>query len=234
MGLKIAIMQPYLFPYIGYWQLINCVDTFVVYDDVNYIKGGWINRNRILLNENPILLTFPLSGASSFKLIKDIQMSSNIKARIDILKTVQQAYNKAPYFKLIYPLLEKIILFEERDLTRFILNSLIELSRFFNINTKFVLSSVIDNDKSLNARERLIEICKKFGAETYINPIGGLKLYNKKDFEKHNIRLYFLRTNEIIYKQFGNDFIPSLSIIDVLMFNSVEEIRNLLENYELE
>ena len=208
MGLKIAIMQPYLFPYIGYWQLINCVDTFVVYDDVNYIKGGWINRNRILLNENPILLTFPLSGASSFKLIKDIQMSSNIKARIDILKTVQQAYNKAPYFKLIYPLLEKIILFEERDLTRFILNSLIELSRFFNINTKFVLSSVIDNDKSLNARERLIEICKKFGAETYINPIGGLKLYNKKDFEKHNIRLYFLRTNEIIYKQFGNDFIP--------------------------
>ena len=228
--MKLAIMQPYLFPYIGYFQLINAVDNFVVYDDVNYIKQGWINRNRILLNGQPHYITINLNGASSFKKINEIEI--NFKP-LKLLKTLQQYYKKAPYFNEIYALTEKVLFFEEKNLAKFTTNSLRVVCEYLNINTKFEISSQHNIDRELRGEDRVIEICKYFGAEEYINAIGGKNLYSHKRFAENNIKLYFLKTSEIVYEQFKNEFVPNLSIIDVMMFNSKEVINKMLDNYEL-
>jgi hypothetical protein len=227
----IGIMQPYFFPYIGYFQLINAVDKFIIYDDVNYIKQGWINRNRILLDGKAFYLTLNLKGASSFKKINEIQI--NISSN-KLLKTIYQAYNKAPYFSEVYTLIEKIALFNEINLANFVTNSVIEVSKYLGINTNFISSSNISVGKELKADKRIIEICKYYGASEYYNAIGGKNLYASEFFKKEGINLKFIKTNIMNYRQFNNEFIPFLSIIDVMFFNSKNEIKELLLKYELE
>lgn len=228
--MKITIMQPYLFPYIGYFQLINAVDTFVIYDDINYIKQGWINRNRILLNNQPFFLTFNLKGASSFKKINEIEINHNSKK---LLKTINQAYSKSPFFDEVYGLIEKIIRHDTTNLSGFVTNSIIEISKFLEIGTKFEISSQINVGTEMKGQDRVIGICKYFDATEYVNAIGGKELYSKEDFANERIYLKFLKTDEIIYKQFDNEFHPFLSIIDVMMFNSIPTIINFLNKYIL-
>jgi len=228
--MKIAVMQPYLFPYIGYWQLINAVDTFVIYDDVNFIKGGYINRNSILQNETCQLITLELIGSSPNKRIKEISVGNNSKK---LLKTIKQNYSKAPFFNNVFPLLEEILSNKEKDLSRFIGISLVSISKYLNINTNFLYSSDLGNNKSLKAQERLIEISQILNATDYINAIGGKELYNKEVFLEKDINLSFLKSTEILYKQFNTKFVSNLSIIDVMMFNSKEEIQMLLQKYNL-
>ena len=223
-------MQPYLFPYIGYWQLINAVDTFVIYDDVNFIKRGYINRNNILQNQKPQLFTLELIGASQNKKINEISVGNNSKK---LLKTIKQNYSKAPFFNDVFPLLEEILGNKVKNLPRFIGISLVGISKYLNINTNFLYSSDLENDKSLKAQERLIEISKILTATDYINAIGGKELYDKEFFLKNNINLSFLKSTEIVYKQFNNEFVSNLSIIDLMMFNSKEEIQILLQKYYL-
>ena len=226
-------MQPYFFPYIGYWQLIHAVDKFVVYDDVNFIKKGWINRNNILLNKNAHLFTLPLSKASQNKLINEINLQENLTERQNILKTIYSAYTKAPYFYKIKDILETIIMYDELNLSLYLQNQLKIISDYLCINTEFLLSSELQNDKSLHSQDKILDICKFLNADEYINPIGGLELYDKNIFLQKGIQLYFIKTWDIEYKQFGNNFIPNLSIIDVMMFNSPEQIKKMLDNYEL-
>lgn len=228
--MKVAIMQPYLFPYIGYWQLISAVDMFVIYDDVNFIKKGYINRNNILVNKKPYRFTLELLGASQNKLINEIEIGINGGK---ILKTIEMAYKKAPFFKNVFPVIEEILNQEEKNLAKFIGYSLIKISKFLGIDKKFIYSSGIEKNYTLKGQDKIIDICKRLNAKIYINPIGGQELYSKEIFKANNIDLFFLKPIIVEYKQFDNEFIPYLSIIDVMMFNSVNEIKNMLKSYEL-
>jgi hypothetical protein len=226
-------MQPYFFPYLGYFQLINAVDTFVIYDDVNYIKGGWINRNNILLQGQKHLFTLSLNQASLSKKINEIEILNDKIQKRKFFGNIQSAYGKAPYFETVYPLIEDIINFDEKNLAKFLSNQIKKICGYLKIDTKIVVSSEIKKNNSLKAQDKIIEICKKLNTNQYVNAIGGQELYNKEIFEDAGIELNFIKSHNIKYKQFNNEFVPRLSIIDVLMFNSPEEIRKMLDNYEL-
>lgn len=229
--MKLAIMQPYFFPYIGYFQLVNAVDKFVFYDDVNYIKNGWINRNRILLNGKPHYITVHQKDASPNKLIKDVEIIDN---RRKLKKTLLNAYIKAPYFNSAWPLVEKILEFKTDKISDLAAYSVMQTCHYLGVEVEFELSSEkYAQTSSLKSGERLIAICKITGASEYINPIGGVGLYDKRLFLNEGIELFFLKTDPINYRQFGNIFIQSLSIVDLIMFNSCDSIHELLGRFEL-
>jgi len=228
---KIAIMQPYCFPYIGYFQLIGSVDKFIFYDDVNFIKKGWINRNRILTNGEPAYFTIPVKGASQNKLINQIEF---LDAASKLKKTIEQVYKKAPHFSAVADLVFDCLTYKTCLISELAANSVIATSRFLGLNTVFEKSSALyPASQGLEKTERLIQICKLNNATEYHNPIGGQLIYDKRDFLASNIELKFLQTQAIEYCQFGKEFVPFLSIIDVLMFNSIEKIRQYLNFYEL-
>jgi len=227
--MTLAIMQPYFFPYIGYWQLIRAVDMFVIYDDVNYIKKGYINRNSILIHGKEQLFTLELLGASQNKYINEIKVGSNHQK---LLKTIAVNYKKAPYFKITFPIIQDILLQDEKNLAKFIGYSLKMISNYLSIKTKFIYSSKIEKDNSLKGQDKILEICKKLHTDNYINAIGGKELYDKEVFKKEGIELNFIESDIIEYKQFDHPFVPYLSIIDIMMFNSKEEIQKMLERYQ--
>lgn len=232
--MKIGIMQPYFFPYIGYFQLINEVDKFVIYDDVNYINRGWINRNYIYNNGDLQMINLNLKKVSQNKLINEIKIIDDDKMRKKILKSLRCIYSKAPYYKNVYPILEKIILNSEHRLFKYLEYSLKEICDYLEINTDIVMSSSLDKCNKLKSKEKIINICKILGGDEYINPIGGKNLYSKQTFRDNGIKLSFIKSDyNIKYHQFKDEFVPNLSIIDVLMFNSKYDIQNMLNLYEL-
>ena len=226
-------MQPYFLPYIGYWQLINAVDKYVIYDDVNYIKRGWINRNRILINGDPCFFNVPILKASQNKLINQIQINKDPIVNEKHLKKIREAYKKAPFYNEIYPLAERIFSCNETNLANYIKNSILIINDYLNINTELIVSSSIKKDNVLKGQDKILEICNLLGATEYINAIGGKELYSFSAFKTNNIVLKFLHTGSIEYKQFKNRFQPNLSILDVLMFNSLEQIKEFMNNYTL-
>lgn len=237
MAIRVGVMQPYIFPYIGYFQLINAVDHFVFYDDVNFIKQGWINRNRLLINGKEQMFTLPLQKASSFTLIKDTEIHPVIfqKWQKKFMKGVEQNYKKAPYFKETYFLLEQIFNTETDKISILAQKSIVLISSYLKINTNFKLSSIdFPETKGLDKADRLVEICQNLKSQHYINPSGGKELYDKSYFKENGIRLNFISSHTIQYRQFNDEFISWLSIIDVLMFNSIENISIFLNNYNLE
>ena len=230
--MKLAIMQPYFLPYIGYFQLVKAVEKFIFYDDVNYIKNGWINRNRILLNGQAHYITIYQKNASPNKLINEIEIIDNRKK---LKKTMASAYGKAPYFKETWALIERILNFETASMSKLAAYSIIQVSDFLGIKSRFEFSSQRYSQTSgLKSENRLVSICKINGASVYINPIGGRKLYEKKNFAKAGVDLSFLRTGSVVYNQFNNPFIENLSIVDVMMFNPRHEINKMLDSYVLE
>ncbi len=228
--MNIGIMQPYFFPYLGYFQLIQAVDRFVIYDDVNFIKGGWINRNFILSKQGPQRITLQLHGASPNKLINAVEVEGNTKK---LLLTISQLYGKAPYYHSVFPVIESCLLYTEKNLARFLEFSLHQLCIHLGIHTEIRVSSQIEKDNSLRGPEKVITICKQLGADVYINAIGGQELYDKTHFNKNGLNLFFLQMGKVDYPQFHNEFAPNLSIIDVLMFNSPTQISRFLQEYIL-
>ena len=226
-------MQPYLFPYIGYFQLINVVDKFIIFDDVNYINKGWVNRNRILLNHKDYLFTIPLKAVSQNKLIKETEVDEGDKWRNKLLKTFEAAYSKAPYFKQVFPIISEILNNKEANLSTYILNSIKQVANYLEIKTEIVTSSERYGNQHLKGEDRIIDICLQEKADEYVNPIGGLELYTREKFEEKGLKLFFLKTHPIEYAQFGKPFVPWLSIIDLLMFCSGDELRSFLEKQEL-
>jgi len=231
--MKLGIMQPYLFPYIGYYQLINSVDKFILLDDVNYIKRGWINRNRLLVNCEEKLFSIPLRDASQNKKIKDIEIFDDQKWRNNLIKMIINSYKKSSYFNKVFPIVENIVNNAEKNLAEYIYFSIIETTKYLNIETNIIKTSRIYSNQELKGQERIIDICNKENADCYINPIGGVDLYSVEDFKKREIKLNFIKSRNIYYKQFNNDFIPWLSIIDVMMFNSVQDIKKMLNENEI-
>jgi WbqC-like protein family len=231
--MKLGIMQPYIFPYIGYFQLINAVDKFVIYDDVNFINKSWINRNRILNNGQESLFTIPLKEASQNKLINEIEVNWDDSWKNKFFKTLEQCYKKAPFYQDVLSIIEETFNNDKEIISKVIEVNLILICKYLDINTAIVSSSGIYKNNHLKAQERILDICIQEKAEHYVNPIGGVELYDKSFFENQNIKLSFIKSNLIEYKQFKNDFVPWLSMIDVLMFNSKEKIKEFLNNYEL-
>jgi len=237
--MKIAIMQPYLFPYIGYFQLINAVDYFGIGDDVQFIKSGWINRNRILVQGESKLFTFSVKKDSFDKNIKERFFSDNFeKEKEKFLRKLEIYYKKAPFYSETYKIVKSIFDYEEKNVSKFIQNQLKIICNYIYIDTPFVnsLTWKIENDTIMNVEERAIkkiEKLKKMKINHFVNSIGGSHLYTKDFFEKNKIKLSFLKPQEISYQQFNNEFIQNLSIIDVLMFNSPKTIKYLLTKYDL-
>lgn len=225
--MKLAIMQPYFLPYIGYWQLIAAVDEFVVYDNIKYTKKGWINRNRFLRNGVEDTFSLPLRKDSDFLDVNQRFLADSFD-REDLLNRFREAYRKAPEFSSVMPLLEGIIRNPVSNLFDYIFGSIQSVCEFLGIRTPFVVSSTIACDHSLKAAARVQVICKAHGADTYMNPVGGIELYSKEDFAAQGIDLKFLTALPFEYQQSGNPFVPWLSIIDVLMFNSKEFTLNQL------
>lgn len=226
-------MQPYFLPYIGYWQLMNVVDKYVIYDDVNYINRGWINRNRILLNDEPQYFNIPMLGASQNKLINEIEVNNEKKVIDKNLRKLQMAYKRAPYYGVVYPMIEKIMTSGKADLASYITESIMIISEYLDIKTELIISSSLDKNVNLKGQDKIIEICKLLQASEYYNAIGGRELYSFEMFRKNDIELKFLKTQEISYKQMNENFYPNLSILDVMMFNSKEEVKNMMNQYEL-
>lgn len=228
--MKLAIMQPYFMPYIGYFQTMAAVDKYVVYDDVQYIKGGWVARNNLLVGGQRHMFTIQLKGASVNKNFNEIEIGDSFKKLRHLLEL---NYCKAPYFEEVMALLEDIFSYEDRNLARFLLNSYQKILDYLGIGTELILSSTIEKDNSLKGKDKVLEICHILGADTYLNAIGGQELYDKKEFAAHGIDLFFVKTGNIRYEQFGGEFEPGLSIIDVLMFNCKEVSRHFLSDYSL-
>ena len=214
-------MQPYFLPYIGYWQLIAAVDAFVVYDNIKYTKKGWINRNRFLMNGAEAVFSLPLRKDSGFLDVNQRYLADSYD-REDLLNRFREAYRKAPEFSSVMPLMEKIIRNPVANLFEYIIGSIRAVCEFLEIKTPLVVSSTIACDHSLKAAERVQAICKALGADTYVNPVGGIELYSKEGFAAQGIALKFLKALPFEYPQSGNPFVPWLSIFDILMFNKKE------------
>lgn len=226
-------MQPYFFPYIGYFQLINAVDKFIILDDVNYIKKGWINRNRILLNGKDYLFTIPCEKISQNKLINEVEVIKDEKAVNKFLKTINNSYSKAPYFSEVFELVEGVFKFDKVLISELAYGSITSVLNFLGIEKNIVFSSKNYSNSEFKKADRLIDICKMNNADIFINSSGGKELYDKVEFNKNGIKIYFIKNIITPYNQFENNFIPGLSIIDVLMFNTKDEIKEMLNQYEL-
>ena len=226
-------MQPYFFPYVGYFQLINAVDEFVVYDNIEYTKKGWINRNRILVDGKDAYISLPLRKDSDFLQVKDRQLADTWPAdRKKMLNRITESYRKAPQFAQVFPVLEACLLFEDHNLFNFIFHSIRKVNEFLDISTKLVISSTIPINHQLKAEEKVKAICCSQQANVYMNPIGGLELYSKESFRSSGIELLFHKSKSITYPQFKNEFVPWLSIIDVMMFNPKETVKDFLSEYD--
>ena len=225
--MTVAIMQPYFFPYLGYWQLVESADTFVIYDDGHYRPRGFINRNNILIDGQPHLITLSLIAKSYHKLINEIEIGENIPK---LIKTIIKTYGKSPFFNEVFPLISSIMEYPEKNLARFLGNSVMKISEYLELNTAFVYSSDFEKEMSLPVMEKVIVICKALGATRYVNAIGGQEFYDKAWFAERGVELFFIKTSFTEYKQFNRPFVPSLSIIDLMMFNSKEEVQRFIKN----
>jgi WbqC-like protein family len=228
-------MQPYWFPYLGYFQLIHAVDRFVIYDDVQWIKGGWINRNRILMRGQPRYITLPVRRDASLVNINQRTLSPDFdREKSKILQQIRSAYSGAPHFDDVMPLVHECISSEETHISSFVVNTLRACCTYLGIATPFVLSSKLAKNAELRGQDKVLDINRVMGATHYVNSIGGMELYDREAFARKGIQLNFMKTGAVAYEQRATpEFVPNLSIIDVMMFNDREKCHALLERYEL-
>lgn len=231
--MKLAIMQPYFLPYIGYFQLIGAVDTFVIYDNIKYTKKGWVNRNRMLRNGEDVMFSLPLAKDSDSLDIVERELAADFD-REKLLNQFKGAYSKAPHFDVTFPVLARIVRNDERHLFRYIHQSITELCDHLGLATEIRISSEIDIDHDLKSQDKVLALCKALGADSYINAIGGLELYCREDFGLQGVELQFIRAKPFEYAQFAGPTVPWLSIIDVLMFNPLDVVQDCIANgYEM-
>jgi WbqC-like protein family len=224
-------MQPYFLPYIGYFQLIAAVDLFVVYDNIKYTKKGWINR--ILQNGKDVTFSLPLKKDSDYLDVCQRELATDFD-REKMLNQIRGAYNKSPQFAQTFGLVERVVRYEDNNLFSFLQQSISRTCEHLGITTPIKVSSELSIDHQLKGQDKVLALCEAVGADTYVNAIGGLQLYCRDSFLEKAINLRFLKSNPIEYSQFCDPFVPWLSIIDVMMFNPLDTIRqSILKNYEL-
>jgi hypothetical protein len=231
--MRIAVMQPYIFPYLGYFQLIAAVDKFILLDDVQYINKGWINRNRLLMNQRITPFTIPLKKASQNKLIKDLEISRDIAWQARLLKTIKLAYAKSAYFEAVFPIINNLFSGSETHISKLVHNSLSFVMAYLGIETELVATSVSYANGQLRAQQKILDICLQEQADEYVNPVSGADLYDKALFDQTGVRLLLLEPTLAPYPQFSSNYVPGLSILDVLMHNSPAQISKMLLQYRL-
>jgi hypothetical protein len=232
----LAVMQPYFFPYIGYFQLVARSDRFVFYDDVQFARNsrsGWMNRNAVLLNGAPHWLTYPISKGHQLELIRDRRYRASEEDRQKVGNLLTNAYRKAPNYAAVFALVQEILEFPDIRVGAFNANLVTRIAQYLSLPTRFMSSSDLAYDRELKGPERILAICEALGARAYVNALGGIELYDPALFQARGVELRFLRSASPPYRQFGGEFVPNLSIIDVLMFCSVEETRAMLAEHEL-
>ncbi|RAH36587.1 WbqC family protein [Halomonas sp. SL1] len=228
--MKLAVMQPYLFPYIGYFQLIHAADLFLIYDDTSFIKQGYINRNSMLTANGPARFTVPVPGASSNKKISDLKFSPDVKK---FTRSLEQNYSKTRHFPTIFPIIREIIESKDRSIASVCQKSYQAIFSHLGIEKHCIKTSELDYDRTASAQDRLVALCQKFGADCYINAPGGRSLYDKRDFLEQDIELKFIDPLPVEYQQANSPFVPNLSIIDVLMNCSPREVVSIIKHYEV-
>ena len=232
--MNLGIMQPYFFPYLGYWQLMNAVDTYVIFDDVAYINGGWIKRNQIKMNGRAQRIGISIKHASQNKKINELYLVEDIDVREKLLRTLEEAYRKAPYYADAMSVAERAMRNDKENLAEFLADSIYMVADYLGIKSNFIISSSLEKDETLRAQNRVLDICSRLNADVYINAIGGRELYSKEAFRERGIQLNFLEMHsDIVYPQGKGEFIPNLSILDVMMYNSQEDIQAMLQQYSL-
>ena len=231
--MKIGIMQPYFFPYIGYFQLLNMVDKYVVFDTAYFSNNKWGFRNQILINGAPVFFRVKTLKASQNKQFNEIKVSGDIETKKNSIHTLECAYGKAPHFPEVMPILEQFLMGDYDNLSEYNVASNRLICDYLGIKTEILLFSELDCDRDLRMQYRIFDVCRVLGGNEYINAIGGTELYDFEEFRENGIELAFLKPDDIVYPQFGGEFVPSLSIIDVMMFNSVPEIQKMLNRYTL-
>lgn len=222
--MKLAIMQPYFLPYIGYFQLIAAVDQFVIYDNIKYTKKGWINRNRFLLNGASATFSIPLAKDSDLLDVRGRSISPSYQ-RDGLIRQFDAAYRKAPQFQAVRDAISRVIRCEATNLFDYILNATQSICELLGIETKIIISSGIGIDHQLRSEDKVLAICAQLGAGEYLNSIGGLELYSRERFQSRGVQLNFIKPRTMEYPQFGNAFVENLSIVDVLMFNPLDAVR---------
>jgi len=233
-AVKVGIMQPYFLPYIGYWQLMHHVDIFVIYDDIEYTKKGWINRNRFLVNGQPETFTLPLKKDSDFLSVSERRLSEAFSVeKVKVMRRMEAAYRNAPYFQEGKDLLADIFASSEANLFRFILQSIEHVRARLGMTNQLVISSMLGIPQQLKGQARVIAICKALGATDYINPIGGVDLYNEQAFLAEGIRLHFQQVRPFTYRQCQELFVPYLSVLDIIMFLGSQGAMELLPDMDL-
>ncbi|HTP49584.1 MAG TPA: WbqC family protein [Anaeromyxobacteraceae bacterium] len=229
----VAIMQPYFCPYVGYFQLMSAVDLFVVYDNIEYTKKGWINRNRILQGGRDAIISIPLKRDSDFLHVRDRVLATDFD-RTKLLNRIRESYRRAPFFSQAFPVVEEIVGKQEPNLFGYLLHSLRRICEYLGIDTPIAVSSSLPVDHGLRGQEKVLALCRHLGASLYVNAIGGVELYSREAFLDRGIELKFLRPRPFEYRQFGESFVPWLSIVDVMMFNSAADVRRVLRSqYDL-
>lgn len=225
-------MQPYFLPYLGYWQLLAAVDRFVVYDNIEYTKKGWINRNRFLRNGADATFTLPLKKGSDFLDVRERSLADDFNPAT-LLSPFRESYRKAPFFDAVFPMIETIVTAAPRNLFEYLLNSLVMTAAYLEIKTPIIVSSTVPVDHRLKAGDKVLAVCGALGANRYLNAIGGRTLYEADAFAAAGVELKFIQSRPVMYPQFGQPFVPGLSILDVMMFNSPDTVRRLLGEYDL-
>ncbi len=234
--MKIGIMQPYFFPYLGYLQLISAVDKFLLFDDVQYIRHGWINRNRILKPvEGVQYVILPLAEHNRDTLIREIKAKEGDDWKIRILRQIEHYKKKSPYYPQVEQLLTESFNTAELNVTRLNGHFIKQVFKYLGIDFEINISSEMGFDYSNvnDAGEWALRISEQLGASEYINPPGGIALFDKTKFSNSNIKLSFIHPELKDYSQRRITFEPGLSIIDLLMFNGPEKVREMLNDYTI-
>lgn len=229
-GATVGVMQPYIFPYAGYFSLAAAVDTFVFLDDVQMIKRGWVNRNQILIHGEAHRFTIPLLGSSQTKNISDIQIAEDFSS---FVKMLSNAYAKAPYKDHALELITEIITFDKANLANFAANSVKQVCDYIGLKTRFLFSSDVPQEAEASGPRKILGIVKSMSADKYINPIGGVDIYDSPSFAAEGVDIRFVRSNLPPYKQNSREFVSGLSIIDLMMFLSPDDILENVSDYEL-
>lgn len=231
--MRLAIMQPYFLPYVGYWQLMAAVDSFVVYDRIKYTKKGWINRNRLLQNGASATFSLPLAAGSDSLMVCERELAPSFERR-KLLAQFEGAYRKAPQFEALRPWLQDLVLDPSNNLFDYLWQSIGKVREQLGLTTRLIRSSEVAHDESLKAQDKVLALCGAMGATTYINAIGGLELYEREAFAERGVALQFHKASLVEYPQAGAPFVPWLSVLDLLMFNPREAVQDAVRTqYEL-
>lgn len=218
-------MQPYWFPYIGYFQLIAHSDVFVIRDEVQYTKEGWINRNRFLVAGEPRWITLPVKRAPHRSRISEREYLLEQPEVDRVARRLEEAYRSAPQFEAVRRLVTETMSYDTATVSAFNTNAIEAVLEFIGVDVEVLAASSLQLADGVGGEDRVIEICRRVNATRYLNPIGGRTLYSAERFADGGLELAYLTPGLTPYEQFGGPFVESLSIIDVLMFNDRRAVR---------